>query len=165
MKHEQIPEATIRDVENLAAQKKHKLRPFERDGWFWVSNCSACGNVVTVRAGGAVVGQIGRKCSPRNPFRKITKRWKPKGAAPIRICDMGSDHIRNCIRMLERKTAVIKQSIPYPTFSGEMAQYYAEQEYERLMEAGPNDHFPIIHDLNHELSRREWERKHGNRLP
>jgi hypothetical protein len=94
------------------------------------------------------------------PIRKVTRKWRPKDAAPVRICDMGTAHIENCIAFLERKFEIQKASMPYPDFDGEMAQYYAENAYERFMEAHVEDEFPIVLDFHQELRRRQWLEEH-----
>lgn len=87
-------------------------------------------------------------------MRKVTKLWRCKDGRKVRICDMDDRHLANSIAMLERAAQVAKSQLPYPCFSGEMAQYYAEQDWERTMEAEPEYFFPIYEDLCREQDRR-----------
>lgn len=54
---------------------------------------------------------------------------------PIRVADMELSHLRNaiahCRRHRERLCANAFWRYPYPNFNGEMAQLYAEQDWER----------------------------------
>lgn len=54
--------------------------------------------------------------------------WTTKSGEKLRIVDMTDSHLVNTIRMLERK-CVNHDTMIYPSFGGEMAQYYAEQEF------------------------------------
>lgn len=60
--------------------------------------------------------------------------WITKSGSKIKIGDMTDQHIINTIRMLHRAAEVYKNTIPFPMFNGEMAQMYAEQEYDKLMD-------------------------------
>jgi hypothetical protein len=42
----------------------------------------------------------------------------------------------------------------YPNFNGEMAQFYAERDWEADVEAEPEDRWPIYLDLMEEAARR-----------
>lgn len=88
-------------------------------------------------------------------MRKITKKWKKKDGTKIRICDMEDSHLLNAIKMLDKMADTAKLEIPYPNFNGEMAQWFAEQEYDRMLEATPEYFFPIYEDLYNEAERRE----------
>jgi hypothetical protein len=87
-------------------------------------------------------------------MRKVTKLWKQKNGMKIRICDMTDTHLENCIKLLERAAEHQKINYPYPMFNGEMAQYYAEQDYDRMQASGPEYFFPIYEDLCAERDRR-----------
>ena len=67
------------------------------------------------------------------------KTWTTKTGEKVPIIKMGDDHLTNTLRMLLRHAALIQLRTPFPTFNGEMAQYYAEQEYDALMEKTPED--------------------------
>ena len=88
-------------------------------------------------------------------MRKVTKLWRCKDGRKVRICDMGDGHLANSIAMLERQAEVEKSQLPYPCFNGEMAQYYAEQDWDRAMASGPEYFYPIYDDLMQEMERRQ----------
>lgn len=71
-----------------------------------------------------------------------------------RICDMTDTHLRNAIRCCKRLHRQMQRDLPYPMFGGEMAQYYAEQDYERFQESDPEESFPLYLDLHAEADRR-----------
>lgn len=86
---------------------------------------------------------------------KVTKLWKMENGRKIRICNMNNLHLTNTIKFLKRKSEMIMLEIPYPNFRGEMAQYYAEQEWDRTVTATPDHFFPIYNDLLREQERRK----------
>lgn len=86
--------------------------------------------------------------------RKVTKIWTTREGEKIRICDMTDDHLRNAIRLCERLHEKAKALIPFPDFNGEMAQYYAEQDYDRFLSSTPEESFPLYPDLCEEAYRR-----------
>jgi len=86
--------------------------------------------------------------------RKCTKLWTQSDGTKIRICDMSDGHLRNTIRFLERKLKDMQDTMPEPCFQGELAQLYAEREYEAFMEADPGDIWPIYYDLVEDAGRR-----------
>jgi|TARA_Y100000034_G_scaffold26755_1_gene31845 hypothetical protein len=92
-------------------------------------------------------------------IRKQTKLWTTKEGRKIRICDMSDTHLINTIKMFIRKANQIKRELPYPSFYGDMAQYYAEQEWDALMDQHPIDiareEFPIFDSLEDDFYRRE----------
>lgn len=90
-----------------------------------------------------------------------TKVWQTKTGQRIRIMDMETTHIQNCVAFLYR-AALAQQNeaiCNFPSFQGEMAQMYAEQEWDSIAQARPEDYalqcFPIIEDLEKELEDRE----------
>jgi hypothetical protein len=83
-----------------------------------------------------------------------TKCWETKDGVILRIRDMRDSHLFNTIAMLEREHARLLNDAPFPDFQGEMAQYYAEQEWERMMSSGPESIFPVYCDLVAEAKRR-----------
>lgn len=87
-------------------------------------------------------------------MRKVTKIWKTRDGTKLRICDMTDDHLRNTIIFLEHQATKLKYEIPYPNFRGEIAQYYAEQEWDFIQEADPEDIIPILSYLYMEKERR-----------
>jgi hypothetical protein len=54
--------------------------------------------------------------------------WTTKDGKKIPVCDMTTAHINNAINMLKRNLDVMGDFPAYGGFSGDMAQYYAEQE-------------------------------------
>ncbi|MBI1973025.1 hypothetical protein HYS50_03395 [Candidatus Woesearchaeota archaeon] len=44
--------------------------------------------------------------------------------------EISDSHLKNIIHMLERQSMLLLSD--YPNFQGEMAQYYAEQEYDNM---------------------------------
>jgi hypothetical protein len=92
-------------------------------------------------------------------MEKATKLWKTKDGTVIHIRDMTDSHLDNTIRMLELHANHLKREIPYPSFNGEMAQYYAESEYDRLTRVEPATIVPILNDMNDEKERRMQCRK------
>ena len=71
-----------------------------------------------------------------------TKKWKLKDGTKVRIKDMTDSHLKNSIAMLDRmyENAILNASAPI--CSGDMAQYYAEMEFDNLMESAVDDVFP-----------------------
>lgn len=91
-------------------------------------------------------------------FEKITT-WKTKDGTVVKIKDMTTNHIKNCMSMIERNFESYKLSIPYPNFNGEMAQECAEMEYDGLMQTSV-DELPTYKAFEEELIRRgEYARK------
>lgn len=90
-------------------------------------------------------------------MRKCTKFWTKKDGTKIRICDMDDAHLINTVRFLVRKAEQYKVEMPYPCFQGEMAQMYAEMEWGNLMNADPEDIYPILSDLFSEADRRKLQ--------
>lgn len=64
------------------------------------------------------------------PSSKVV--WTTKEGKRIPISKMSDSHLLNTIKFLERKSDAF-DIIP-PMFQGEMAQYYADQEYDDAME-------------------------------
>jgi hypothetical protein len=92
-----------------------------------------------------------------------TKMWTQKNGVKIRIRDMTDSHLTNTINLLARQTQVMLSRIPYPDFSGEMAQYYAEGEYDSVMESSLEENMirsiDIAEDLLDEFSKRKLDSK------
>jgi hypothetical protein len=84
----------------------------------------------------------------------MVKYWKTREGKKIPIRDMTDAHLKNAVQMLERRFAEWIPPPP-PNFNGEMAQYYAEQEWDRLCRADIGDIFPIIRDLWEEQEQRQ----------
>lgn len=87
-------------------------------------------------------------------IRKITKQWTTGDGQKIRICDMADSHLLNAIAFCERTHEHTQQTAEPPAFQGEMAQWCAERDWERLQESGPEETFPLYLDLCEEADRR-----------
>lgn len=73
---------------------------------------------------------------------KPTKNtWVTRDGRVIKVKDMKDSHLINTMRMIMRvtKSRLIEEQeyaiLNFPSFQGETAQYYAEQEYNRLTSA------------------------------
>ncbi len=92
-------------------------------------------------------------------MKKSTKLWTQKNGEKIRICDMTDSHLVNAIKFLNKKANNNRFEIPYPSFQGEMAQYYAESQHDNMMEANVEDlteeMYPLYSDLMDEAERRK----------
>ncbi len=96
--------------------------------------------------------------------RKQTVVWTCKDGRKVRLCDMDDRHLLNCIAMLERKAAAHLASEISAAYSclcmmgGEMAQFYCEQDIERMETTDPieflADTVPIYEHLIAEKERR-----------
>lgn len=88
------------------------------------------------------------------------KFWTQRDGTKIAIRDMTDAHIKNAIAMLERMTEDRRDTClsSYPCFQGEMAQYYAEQDWNRTASAPVEElaeqTFPVYADLVEEQDRR-----------
>ncbi len=82
-----------------------------------------------------------------------TKKWTCKNGVKIRIKDMGDKHLANTVAFLERCYQQ-RLDVSPPCFSGEMAQYYADMEYNDLMSSSIEDLYPIYDDMVKELTKR-----------
>ncbi len=71
--------------------------------------------------------------------RKITRFWTQKNGSKVRICDMTDSHLTNTINLIERNADRQRYDLPYPSFQGEMAQYFAESQFDYLMNANVED--------------------------
>jgi hypothetical protein len=91
-------------------------------------------------------------------IKKVTKIWTKKDGSKIRICDMTDSHLTNTIKMLERNAREHECEALgcFPSFQGEMAQYYAELAWDSIAENGidPNEITPLYDDLLLEKQRR-----------
>ena len=88
-----------------------------------------------------------------------TKQWAMKSGEKIRVCDMTDLHLINTINMLCRAHARHQHELPYPMFNGEMAQFYAEREWDNFMESGPEDEWEIFSTLAEEAFDRKLKWK------
>ncbi len=93
------------------------------------------------------------------------KTWTTKDGYVLVISDMGDSHLVNTIRMLDRFAVVKQAELEEEGWSflcslrGEMAQYYAEQDLNELMEHGlsPCEIHPAYPALLEEANKRGLE--------
>ncbi len=90
-------------------------------------------------------------------IRKVTKRWTAADGKKVRICDMSDTHLINAIEFCQRAHRVSQLETPYPSFGGEMAQFYAEHEWTSFQESGPEASFDLYEDLCEDAIRRGLE--------
>ena len=93
-------------------------------------------------------------------YYKRKKIWITKTGEVIKIKDLKDSHLHNIIIFLEKVATRLSNSIPYPQFNGEMAQMYAEQDY-NLIQEDPVDFFlcdTIYETLLEEREKRELRR-------
>jgi len=92
-----------------------------------------------------------------------TTTWCDKNGTVHRIRNMSTTHLMNVMGLLERCAKYRRAATyrHYPDFQGEMAQYYAETEWE----AGVNFHpmsWPVYEAMFNELVRRGHEPEDGH---
>lgn len=82
--------------------------------------------------------------------------WKTIEGAMIKITDMETSHIKNCINMLERNGFISKKDLVFYLFgpepSGDMAIACYEQECDAVFKAPVSE---SLDSLREELKRRE----------
>lgn len=85
--------------------------------------------------------------------------WTTSRGTKVKIRDMEDAHLVNTILMLRRRAQAQIHELTPPCFQGEMAQYYADQEYDALMEMDEDEAaqscFEIYEDLMDECERRK----------
>ena len=60
-------------------------------------------------------------------------KWKMRDGWYINVKDMESSHINNCIKLLKKQIKQLNSlTTLFPVFQGDMAQYYAEQDFDRI---------------------------------
>jgi hypothetical protein len=92
----------------------------------------------------------------RKLYKKCMKVWRTKDGRKIRVYDLPDRHLENIIKCIESQH---QRSISSPPmFQGEMAEYYGQQEYDSLVEAGPAGTLAIYDDLVQEQERRKHEK-------
>ena len=70
----------------------------------------------------------------KNKAKRLENTWTTKDGREIKVVDMTTQHISNTISMLRRKLETLECASCYMP-SGDMAQYYAEQEMESSFES------------------------------
>lgn len=66
-------------------------------------------------------------------------KWKTKDDKVLELFEMELNHLINCKKLLEKQLEEVSSATAYPpVMQGEMAQYYAEQEYEICLEEEEN---------------------------
>jgi hypothetical protein len=93
----------------------------------------------------------------RETQRKVTKIWTTRDGRKLRICDMSDSHLIRAIKLCERSHRAAQLQLPYPEFNGEMAQFYAESDWMRFQDSGPEESAPLYLDLCAEADRRGLE--------
>jgi hypothetical protein len=90
--------------------------------------------------------------------RPRKRKWTMSGGEKIRICDMADSHLLNAERLCRREAAKMRDNLPYPMFQGEMAQFYAERDYERFQDMTDEEvayqEIGVYEDLLKEIARR-----------
>lgn len=99
-------------------------------------------------------------------MREVTKKWTTKDGSKLKICDMTTTHIKNCIKLLDRafRREMDLSWGGLSSLQGEMACYYAEGAVDAAEREGPVGMYPIYEDLQNELQRREegeWQSKNS----
>ena len=92
-----------------------------------------------------------KRASPERPV------WRTKDGRTIAIADMDDRHLRNPRFFLERAYERLQHDLVTnpPSFSGEMAQYYADQEWEHLVSTSIEEMFPAYEDIVAEMRKRK----------
>jgi hypothetical protein len=87
--------------------------------------------------------------------------WVTKDGRKIPVREMTNEHLTNAIRFLQRAHARYVEFVMdnMPQLNGEMAQYYAEQEWLEAAGSRPEELFPIYNDLYVEAACRREERR------
>jgi hypothetical protein len=75
--------------------------------------------------------------------------WTTADGRRIRVQDMGNQHLINTIKMLIRKAEAYRNEALqyYPSFQGEMAQMYAEAEWQSLATCPVEELLPPIFEI------------------
>lgn len=83
-------------------------------------------------------------------------KWKTKAGQAIKIKDMTSVHIQNCMRLLERNKCNEDMQVGAwaSSMSGDMASYCAEQDFDNALEESVEERFPIYKAFECELKKR-----------
>lgn len=80
--------------------------------------------------------------------------WTNKEGQEIPIENMDDTYLLNTIHFLTRRHKE-ECDISFPVFNGEMAQYYAQQEYNRITGTKIYEMFPVFNDLIREKTKRK----------
>lgn len=89
--------------------------------------------------------------------RKVTRLWTMRDGTQIRICDMTTTHLRNCLRMLERNHEhMIREMYSASVFiTAECAVDSVEKDIQLCESEGPAyTQAPFYEDMLGELLRR-----------
>lgn len=90
-------------------------------------------------------------------------KWMTKKGKVMKVKDMTTQHLIHTIRLLRRRAIVIHQKAVDNAINmvgcviGEMATYYADQQYDRLVTTDPVDYLhemPVFEALWDELEKR-----------
>jgi len=92
-----------------------------------------------------------------NEYKTI---WITKDGRKIKVKDMEDSHLVNTIKMLIRKykreLIHLRSNITFPTFQGEMAQFYAERDYDYLTDLCLDNSYDIEELIEQSLP--VWEK-------
>lgn len=86
------------------------------------------------------------------------KTWTTQDGRVLIIAEMSTDHLVNAINFCRRKHQTAVLDIPFPSFQGEMAQYYAEAEWDSIISSSAEEAIPELQDLIDEL---HWRKQRG----
>lgn len=95
--------------------------------------------------------------------QRTNKNWTMRDGVMIRIRKMSDTHLYNTIRMLIRHAGSEQANalLFLPSFSGEMAQFYAEQEWDHINDISAAEfaweNLPVFKDLVSEADYRGIE--------
>lgn len=86
------------------------------------------------------------------------KTWTTQDGRVLVIAEMATEHIINAINFCRKKHQTAALDIPFPSFQGEIAQYYAEAEWDSIVCSSAEEAIPGLQDLIDELS---WRKHQG----
>lgn len=94
-------------------------------------------------------------------IHKQTRLWRTKDGRKIRVCDMDSNHLSHTINMLRRTAEfeLLEMGRFTQFLQGEMAQYFAEQDYDRLLSMCQEELCEYIHGDIYEALVEEHKRR------
>ena len=88
---------------------------------------------------------------PRKPYWENVPNdsWKTQKGETIKIEDLEDDHLIHILNFLERWAKQQKRlnddELEYPSFNGDMAQYYAEAEYHASLDRSWHEYLPDVY--------------------
>lgn len=91
----------------------------------------------------------------------MTLTWTTKDGVKLKIREMETRHIQNCLCMLDRwcvdqKNRTVQAALGLPIFNGDAANDWADRTIEEALESKPEDFRPPVYAaLAAELKRRQ----------